>query len=386
MYKTNLKMLAHAGATTLLVLSFALSHTSPAEARFDKCLGGANALRELFGKRDPAKIEELRIGTFNVQDYFSETGRLSPESRAEGRYNLRRIRPKRWYQVERVGKHIEKHDLDIFVLEEVAGLQEGIELNEKHLGGRYDLHMIEGNDGRSLNILFGVKKDLPVEAELRSHKEETWTDPTLPPNAGPQKLFSRDLPALIVRLQGTPIVEKPLMVLFGTHYKSRRDRPNDPESRLWADEQIARSARIIAEYRERFGQDINIVVAGDFNNDLNQGEAGATPGHNEFGPLYDDAGLINSFELGKGLPVSDRVTHIYFPPKNQPPERHQMDGLLVSESLAEHVIQTIIPPYIDRAGNPYPLPRSFKMRSAQPSDHFMVFMRLRFQSLIYRAN
>ncbi|TPW20037.1 MAG: hypothetical protein FD126_2089, partial [Elusimicrobia bacterium] len=329
--------------------------------------GGGNLLQ-----RSLASLKELRVGTYNVLNLMEKVGKHVPDPANPGKMiKVSERTPKEEWQLREQAKAILELNLDVVALQEVETIAALDEFNQRYLGGAYKTMLIEGNDPRGIDIAFLVKKDIPFSVEQRSHKGETWNDPT---QGGAQTtIFSRDLTSLVVRAPG---IAKPLFVLLGTHFKSKRDRPGDPDSEVLRTAQMKRAAEVAARYKAEFGDDVPLMLAGDFNGDLNGGP--------EFAPLWGEAGLTNSLDLGdKPLRGEDRVTHTYHP-KDGPSHFAQMDGVLVSKSLAGLVRRAEIYRYKNPDGTVKPIPRTYKEREKNPSDHFPLFMTLDFQPLLRR--
>lgn len=323
--------------------------------------------------RSLASLKELRVGTYNVLNLMEKVGKHVPDPANPGRMlKVSDRTPKEEWQLREQAKAILESDLDVVALQEVENIAALEEFNRRYLGGAYKTTLIEGNDPRGIDIAFLVKKDIPFQAEQRSHKGETWNDPT---QGGAQAaVFSRDLTSLVVRAPG---ISKPLFVLLGTHFKSKRDRPGDPESAILRVAQMERATEVAARYRAEFGDDVPLMLAGDFNGDLNEGP--------EFAPLWVQAGLVNSLDLGeKPLRAEERVTHTYHP-KDGPSHAAQMDGVLVSKSLAALVRRAEVYRYKNADGSAKAIPRTYQERAQNPSDHFPLFLTLDFQPLLRAA-
>ncbi|MBI3297277.1 MAG: hypothetical protein HYZ75_03870 [Elusimicrobia bacterium] len=329
--------------------------------------GGAQVAGRGGLQRSLAALGRLKLGTYNVLNLFQNVGKHVPDPDRPG--ELKKVsdsRPKEDWQLRDQAKAILESELDVVVLQEVENIAALDDFNERYLGGAYKTLLIEGNDARGIDVAFLVKKDLPLIVEQRTHKEELWTDPL---TGNTEKLFSRDLPSLIFRAEG---IAEPLFILLGTHFKSKRDRPGDHQSEIVRRAQVQRTAEIVGRYQEEFGPDARIMLAGDFNGDLNTEEI--------FAPFWE-AGMVNSLDLGeRPVPVEDRVTHTYHP-MNGPRHAAQMDGVLVSKSLRALVQSAAIYRYLDADGRPKPIPATYQDRSRNPSDHFPLIMTLDFQAL-----
>lgn len=364
------KPAGEAAAAPLLGRFFdaALSKGSPASAVVAE---GSSAGGSLL-HRSLASLKELRVGTYNVLNLFEKVGKHVPDPRNPGRLvKVSERTPKEEWQLREQAKAILESELDVVALQEVENIAALDEFNERYLGGAYKTLLIEGNDPRGIDVAFLVKKDIPFQVEQRSHKGETWRDPVQ--GGATANIFSRDLTSLVVRAPGRA---QPLFVLLGTHLKSKRDRAGDPESAVLRRAQVERAAEVAARYRAEFGEDVPLMLAGDFNGDLNEGP--------EFAPLWE-AGLVNSLDLGeKPLRGEERVTHTYHP-KDGPAHAAQMDGVLISKSLAALVRRSEVYRYKNPDGSLKAIPRTYKEREGNPSDHFPLLVTLDFQPLLRRA-
>ncbi len=312
-------------------------------------------------------IKQLKIGSYNVLNLFENVGKHIPDPENPGKLKkVSEAKPKEEWSLREQGKIILENGLDIVTLAEVENIAALRDFNERFLAGKYNVYLIEGNDERGIDIAFLVKKDLPFIVEQRSHKDEMWRDPI---SGGAEKtLFSRDLTSLVVRAAGRP---EPLFVLFGTHYKSKRDRAaGDPESNILRAAQVQRSAEIVARYRKEFGADTPILFAGDFNGEVGKEEA--------FRPLFEAAGLTDSFDAAPNPPSDkDRITHTYHP-KGGATRYGQMDAVLVSKGLRGAVQSATVYRYKNPDGTERPIPATYEERQKNPSDHFPVIVTLDF--------
>lgn len=318
-------------------------------------------------KRRLSDIRSLRVGTYNVLNLFSSVGQHVPDPETPGK--LKKVsdaKPKEDWSLRAQGQVILENRLDVVTLEEVEDIAALRDFNERFLEGKYDVYLIEGNDERGIDIGFLVKKDLPFVVEQRSHKDETWVDPVF--GGGPTKLFSRDFTALVVRAEPGG---KPLFLQFGTHFKSKRDRDGkDPESRVMRGAQVARAAEIVGRYRAEFGQDVPILLSGDFN--------GEVPNEPEFKPLFEAAGLTDAFDATPNPPSDrDRVTHT-FHPRGGASHYGQMDAVLVSKGLRGAVTNAMVYRYKNDDGSARDVPHTYEEREKNPSDHFPVVVTLDF--------
>ncbi|MBI5202209.1 MAG: hypothetical protein HY925_11525 [Elusimicrobia bacterium] len=323
--------------------------------------------------RDLAKIERFRFGTYNMLNLFEKVGEHVPDPERPGK--LKKVSDavaKEEWQLKEQARAILESDLDVMSVQEVENVAALKDFVDRYLGSRYRLFLIEGNDERGIDVAFIVKNDLPLEIEHITHKDETWRDPML--GNRETKLFSRDLPELVVRVKG---VSKPLFALVGTHYKSKRDRGGgDHESNGLRRAQVERTAQIIGRMQAKYGKDTPILLAGDFNGRMNH--------EPEFEALKR-TGLIDAFDALPNPPSErDRITHTYHP-RGGPTQAHQMDAVMIVSTLKNLIKRAFVYRYKDAQGREKPIPRTFEERSKNPSDHFPVVVEMEFQPLYRRV-
>lgn len=250
-----------------------------------------------------------------------------------------------------VGEHTDPLP-DFIVCPEVENLEAANQLlNGGPMWGRYHVFLNRGNDSRGFDIAFGVRSDLDIEVEMETHKDLTWLDPV---ENSWQKLFSRDIPVLVVRDRPT---RKVVLLVFGMHDKSKRDRPGDEQSRIFSRAQQEAKVLITEQYKQRFGSHIPMMWMGDVNRNAARREAGRTSG--EFDPEltpFLDTGF-DAFDLAG---VINRVTQTYHPKDGSPMIKSQLDLHLVSPSLAPYVLHSAVVPDFGRKG----------YRTTDPVDYF----------------
>jgi endonuclease/exonuclease/phosphatase family metal-dependent hydrolase len=295
---------------------------------------------------------------FAVGDQFSEV-RVSRNGVRFRKIPGRRLYEKSHWKLNAITRVIASQTPDIVVLQEVENLSALELLNRESLYNEYEPYLENGND-RILNIGFLVRKGLDIKVELLSHKDTIATDPVSGQNI---KIFSRDLPALIVKDKFT---DEPLFIVFGHHGKSKRNRSGDHESNKLRRAQLATAAKIIQAFTERY-PGVGIIMAGDFNT--------KTTSSPEMLPIKHF--MKSAFDVAPDtIPVDQRVTHAFFPQKGSP-NYHQLDDFFVTSTLWNSVISADILQYTDGDGNPRGLPKSFKERTSQPSDHFAIVMKFK---------
>ncbi len=288
------------------------------------------------------------------------------ERGATGLHQLKGPRKKEDVFREQQAKLLLEEKMDLGVFQEVEGKESFLAFNEIYLNGQFDPLMVKGNDPRGIQIGMYLKHDLPFEIEYRSHVARTWVDPI---SQHKQRVFTRDLPTLIVRAKGD---KKPLVVFIGTHYKSKRDRDDDPESEILRKAQADATVEIINALKRELGEAVPIILAGDFNGNYNKEEAFANMRKAlDMDDPFNDLNVSNH----------DRVTHTYHP-RDAETKWNQVDYLLVSRNIKACIKSAYVHRYKDAAGKIKPLPNTYEERKQNPSDHFPVVMQLDFQCLL----
>lgn len=308
-------------------------------------------------KRALNTVREIKVLQYNVENLFMSVGKheLLPTNASFKRVTDAEVKPE--WQLEGVATPMLEFKPDLMILEEVESIDALTQFNSDYLSGAYRPLLVKGNDERGINIGFYVKKDLPLDITMESHKDMTWTDPT---TRQVQKLFSRDVPAVMVRREGE--VGTPLLIVLGNHAKSKRDRNGDPLSEKLRSAQYQAIGQIIDGYIAKYGKDVPIMIAGDFNTDVRNSPS--------VKPVRDR--MVDAFDL-KGLTGLARVTHTFHPNGGQA-EYNQIDAVFVSPSLSKSITTASVYRYKDQSGREKPLPKTYDERGKNPSDHFPVMV------------
>lgn len=225
--------------------------------------------------------------------------------------------------------------------------------NSGDLAGKYRSVLMEGNDERGIDVGFAVRADLDVVLETETHKEALWNDPA---EHQKMRLFSRDLPVVIVKDRAS---KKALLILMGTHAKSKRDRPGDFESTKLRTAQHEGTKLIVESYTRAY-PGTPILLGGDFNSDVRHSS---------------DVAAIRS-SMKEALEVSgatERITETYHPPKGGV-VASQFDAIFMNTGSASYVTKAQVLPEYDRiTGRRLGVPKSFEDRQQNyPSDHRAV--------------
>jgi predicted extracellular nuclease len=238
------------------------------------------------------------------------------------------------------GKVLAELDPDIAVFAEVENQRCLEDLSEGHLGNAYTATLIDGNDGRSLDV--GVLSKLPFD-EVVSHKDDEFT---LAGTPAPTYKFTRDCLELHLTYGGRKIV------LLAVHYRSKGQPdanppiPDDPDKRL-AEAQRTRAIAdgLMAEDPERA-----VLVLGDFN-DL--------PG--SFPVQAIEGKDPNKFvDAAESIPSADRYTYTYQGTLEL--IDHQMMSPLMAEMLDPASVSVLHSNDVDDVSDHSPLMATYLVR------------------------
>lgn len=315
---------------------------------------GPTSRRTIPGPYRKSPTRKLKFLEFNMLNLFERDFSLTDQKFNKG------TDVKTEAQRQGLARIIRKSDPDIMTWVEVENFRAAELFSERYLENKYQVFLIEGNDQRGIDVTVLVKKDLPFEVEYRSLKDLTELK-DVPGHSQPAdlKVFSRDLPmAIFRRLEDG--ASKAEFILLATHYKSQRgDQGSFPKRLLQAEA----TELAVQHLRQEFGEDLPIILTGDFNNNV--------PTSPEFAPIWR-AGFKDSFDLSANpIPKDQRGTHFYFPMKG-PAEFNQLDGFLISGQGKYQVESAAILPHLDEKGAPLPHPRNYGERQQRASDHLAV--------------
>ena len=316
----------------------------------------------------PEDIQTLTVVAYNMLNLGAHVGKFAWDPRTGTYQKLSSGQPKEAKHREWQAAIFRELGADVVVAQEVEGLtplQQFVALDTDHT-----FHSIleRGNDSRGIDVAMMLRRNLPLRWEVRTHKQVSFDDPV---TGETMPLFSRDLPIYMLRLGDDP---RPLAILVGTHFKSKRDRPGDRESRILRKAQVDGAVRIIDDLFREFGADAPVLFAGDFNGDIHA-EA-------EFASLRRALALADAFDVvSPPLSKRERLTHTYHP-KDGPTSKAQMDAIFVARGIQHCLGEAFVYRYKDASGRPKPLPSTYEERSENPSDHFPVVARFDFQCLL----
>ncbi len=316
-------------------------------------LAGASAARQLKAPRS------LRIGHYNVSNYRSVP--------TAGRRNSYLKSP---VLIERIVETIKRESPDVLFLSEIENRASLDDLSRR-LDHEYHPTLIEGNDLWPFDVAVMIRKNLPFEVTIQSHRALThrYLGQTVP-------VFSRDLLLVELRMPGE---SRPTLSLAASHLKSmsppsNKDKNQDKNQDKSQDRdknsvgkrtmQIGESLRIISENQSENAPKGFVFIA-DFNADVRTGV--------EFEKLRH-AGFRDAFEV-LHIPLNKRSTHSSFKNSNEP-EYLQLDGMFVSPQILnrEALLSAYVVPDRDHRGRILAKPNDYTERDRRPSDHNMVIM------------
>lgn len=273
-----------------------------------------------------------------------------------------------------MGIRILKQNPDIIVGAEVKDIQTATDYAEKYLQGLYQAILIEGNDQRGIDLCFFIKKDLPLDIQVQSHKEI----PTPQNKEVLDPLFSRDLPVLLIRNANAPAKSEPLMIIAGVHYKAQMPDPaKDQKALVRRSKQVKGTLDILNGLKSTYTHS-PIFVLGDFNNDIRNSP--------EFQPFYDN-NYVDSMNIAKDSPpVDQRGTQYFFFPKNKSPQagqlsNEQLDVVFTDPNAQKYITSAGIQRDVDENGVERLKPKTSKEVNLRASDHDGVYAIINFEQL-----
>lgn len=318
-------------------------------------------------KRNWVEIDKLVFLTYNVANIYGLRGKFKRISATDfiPIYEKPPV-PKPEEQVQQLRKILNDVDADIAILTEVESLS-ALKTLASETTSPYKTFLIEGNDMRGIDIGFMVKSDLPVQAELFSHKDKEWKDPV---TRRKTPLFSRDLPALLLRKNHE---EKPFVMIFGMHAISLRGRPGDFQSTRLRTAQFDGALEIIQEFRTKYGTDIPVILAGDFNTSV------------MFAPEMQSLRetMMSAFDMAQStIPRAARVTHTFHEEYTDAEGTHertsmdQLDDMRLLGFSEKDVLSASVHRYRDADGYVIPFAISRELRYQQNSDHMPIVVEI----------
>ena len=307
-----------------------------------------------YGQRLRSVNSRLRISTYNMKNFVDL--KKHPDLKTPQELERRRAQ----------AELIREINPDFQILTEAESASAINQLVREHLDDKYTTLMLPGNTS-SHNIALLIKKDLRTEVHWKSYRDYV-NIPDLP-----KKIFTRDLPVGIVYKlnDNNNAIRKPQFIIIGTHYKSKINMGEafdlTPEIRQ---KEIEATLEIVRQNQAIYGEDVPIILAGDFNTNMLQ--------HSDLQPLFD-FGFQDSFNMSPDkLPEHRRYTHHSFNKEGEP-IFSQIDAVLIYQQQQSFSVRsTKVIGHRDIEGNTFVLPENMKQRNERPSDHLGILSVLEF--------
>jgi endonuclease/exonuclease/phosphatase family metal-dependent hydrolase len=248
---------------------------------------------------------------------------------------------------------------DILMLIEVGGKESLEHFNHYFLKEAYDVHFLETNSKRGIDLAFLLKKDLPYRAKTISNRETPVKIPLLQGTRMTTR-FSRDVAEL--HLYDKSDLK---LILLLTHLKSKISTETDFQGRDLRRAEAEALSQLYQKISEKY-PDVGVVVGGDFNSDLKSPEL----------ELLLKTNLTDFHEL-VGSPEESRISLVHFDYQGKA-HPQTLDYLLVSPHLKNKVVKDKSYTYRYKSfyDLPHPLPSTVHERYHMPSDHFPLVLTL----------
>lgn len=254
---------------------------------------------------------------------------------------------------DRIVQAINRERLDVLFLSEVNDIESLREL-ARQTGAVFEPLLVEGNDISKNNIAVLVRKSLPFELKLQSHRglKHQVAGEWVP-------LHTRDLILLSLYHPGDP---RPVLSMVNSHFKANKPHKGEffPEKR---EAQELSALEVMAEHSDLESPRARIIL-GDFNSDVRR--------TTEF-VHFKNSGYQEALEV-LGIPMEKRTTHTGFPGNGQEPFRTQPDGIFLSREIVRRNALTSGYVVADRDHNGVALGKAHNIetRNQRQSDHAMI--------------
>ena len=300
----------------------------------------------------------VRLMTYNVQNLYVQEGRYIWGSEEEVEVDPKIKEERHTREIARI---ITETSPDFIVLQEVETWNSLNRFINNYLGGEYAPFMAGDYNKRSLGIALLIKSDLKFHVRMRSVSGLSWTAAS----GLIEPVFSRELGVFEVF---DPESGEVVLGVFGAHFKSHRDRKNDPKSFLKRSQEAQVTAQIVGQFEDAY-PNVPYVIAGDFNANLDDPE---------LSPLFENLDISNPIadpKLFRDKAGLGQNTHSYHQDDLGRTVYSQIDMILTSRQLENFIIGLDVYRYKDRSTNAFkPLPNSNEERNENPSDHFPIFV------------
>ncbi len=326
------------------------------------------------------ELKKLRIAQFNLENFFVYIdypllSNLEQISESDWqKHSISSFENKSLQNIREIAKCMRDMNADVFAVCEVGGVESINNFAKHFLNDEYKAFSIEGNSDRGIDLAYLVKSNLPLNFELRTHKDRAIDflypherQSVLGGYLDPQHSlkFSRDVLELRIFSESK---SEPELILLNVHLKSQLDKDNiDPLGKDRRKAELEKLIEIYAEIGAEFEQKVPIVLAGDFN-----GIASRQATDSEFLSLHQKTNLQDVFDLAE-IPQDKRVTQLQFAPSGKCWKK-QFDYIFVSQILKDKVIvnETFVYRFKDEFGTELNLPTTLAEKRKLASDHYPV--------------
>ena len=285
-------------------------------------------------------------------------------------------------QIRELARAVREMNPDILMLCEVGGRESLANFSRLFLNDEYVPHLLEGNSDRGIDLGYLVRRSLPFEYELVSHKHRDidflYPHEKLSIDSGYGNLrsarktshkFSRDV--LELRVYEDPDLP-PVLITLLVHLKSQLDRNRiDPQGRDRRRAELEKLVKIYGEINQEFDGKVPILLTGDFN-----GTASEPQTDTEFEALYRDTDLRDVLQWS-GVADDERFTHMQIY-NNRTGTTRQLDYIFLSPLLASRINaeESWVFRYRGEDGITQIIPRNLNEKRLLPSDHYPVILTL----------
>lgn len=253
-------------------------------------------------------------------------------------------------RTDSVAQSIRRERADVIFLSEIMNHESLLELS-RVLDDQYEPAMIEGNDAWGKDVAVLIRKSLPFEVEIQSHRAL---------RNGNYPVFNRDL--LVVTLT-KPGDTRATISIANSHFKSQKGG-NFADVRA-AQELVALNA--LEEVRRQKSPRA-LMVTGDLNADVRNPF--------EFRQIKQ-RGFRDALDV-LGIPYNKRVTHTLFSTRELAMLSSQTDAIFISDEIVNTNALTAGYIVVDRTllGTALPNARSAVELQRRNSDHKMIIVEI----------
>lgn len=312
----------------------------------------------------------MRISQFNVENLFLYLDKYRDQ-------NIDKLTEAQWQSLSSSNtdlKSLEKtskiasiiNDIgaEIYVLNEVGGMESLAAFCTHFLNDNYKPYLIEGNSDRGIDVGYIVKATSKYNYKLKTNKDRTLSGTYY--NSDETLYMSRDIAEMHISEDNNTKI-----IILGVHLKSRLDpkfidHQGKHRRALESELLAARYNELSKEFPEAL-----ILAAGDFNGEVNQYFY-----NEEFEVIKSSTDLVDSFDIAK-VERDKRITQVMIN-RYKDNEYLQFDHILIPKKHA-HLLNTdncYVYYFKNEMGISEKLPQSIEEKQRMPSDHYPTVIEL----------